>query len=185
MAYLAGALIALSAANTITGAQRARKQGDAAVNADLQNASEAERQATDAVARGHENALNAAEYGDEVLAAQRAAIGASGVDVNSGSAFQLQQDTRRAASFDALMAENNAAREAAGYTFQAKQYRRAAIDDRRAARTAATSTLLGGAASVVGLEAQTGDLRWLGRKALTVGKRPRRVDTTDGFDGYE
>lgn len=57
----------------------------------------------------------------QAVGTQRSVQAANGIDVNSGSAAQLQDDTAMLGELDALTIQNNAAREAYGYRIQAKQ----------------------------------------------------------------
>lgn len=62
-----------------------------------------------------------------LISSQRASYAAQGVEVNSGSAQQVQESTHKEAIDDALMIRNNAWRKAFGYEFDA-------INERTAAR---------------------------------------------------
>jgi hypothetical protein len=94
--------------------QGAYQKGIADVNASLM-----QMQAADAIRRGDLAASQQLEAGKRVVGAQRAAIGASGVDVNSGSAAMAQEGARAMSAVDALTIENNAHLEALGYKMNA------------------------------------------------------------------
>lgn len=81
---------------------------------------------------------------------QRSAQAANGIDVNSGSAAQLQDDTAMLGELDALTIQNNAAREAYGYRVQAKQDILNASQTVQNGKTAATGSILGGLGSAFG-----------------------------------
>jgi hypothetical protein len=74
-------------------------------------------------------------------------MAASGVDINSGSAADVQANTATIGALDEATIRNNAAREAFGYTTQATDY----LTRARFARTAASNAALG----VEGDEAST------------------------------
>lgn len=82
----------------------------------------ADFQAQDAKDRGDVGAAQAIKRGDQMQSTQRAAAGGSGVDVNSGSARDIQADTQAISALDALTIKNNAMREAFGYKSQAISY---------------------------------------------------------------
>jgi hypothetical protein len=158
------AFMALQAANTgaqyVAGRraatsveQQANYEGDVL---DL-NARQADAQATDALSRGRleENRLRADTRG--LIGAQRAALGSSGLDLNVGSAVDVQADAAGLGEFDAMTLRNNARREAYGYQVDAATLRNRALLARTAGRNqaagirdAAASTLLTGALSTYG-----------------------------------
>ncbi len=105
----------------------AKKAGDAAldIGRDVQdlenyNASVAELQAEDAIARGHdeEGRFRAGVRG--LIGSQRAGFAGQNVDVGVGSAVDVQADAAFLGELDALTIRNNAAREALGYHVEAE-----------------------------------------------------------------
>lgn len=96
------------------------------------------------------------------VSAVRAAGGSSGLDVNSGSALDLQADTARLGELDALTIRNNAARAAYGYETQGVNYNNQATLSNmagNAAQEAGTigmfSSVIGAASSYYGMKAKT------------------------------
>lgn len=83
------------------------------------NQAVAEWQARDAEARGRVAEQNQRMKTAQFTGAQRAAAGASGVDVNSGSAAGLQADAAMLGELDALTVRSNASREAWGHRVNA------------------------------------------------------------------
>jgi hypothetical protein len=88
-----------------------------------QNAGMAESAAKTAYERGAQQEMQSrmkygAQRGD-----QAAAFGASGVAVGSGSAIDVLANTDALSDYDAKVIRNNAAREAWGYSTQAKTFR--------------------------------------------------------------
>ena len=86
----------------------------------------------------------------QAIGTQRSSIAANGIDVNSGSAARLQDDTAMLGELDALTIQNNAAREAYGYRVQAKQDLLNAGQTVQNGRTAATGSILGGIGGAFG-----------------------------------
>ena len=86
----------------------------------------------------------------ELLSKQRAQLGAATVDLSSGSAFQLQEDTQALGEADALRIRSTAESKAtaletgADLTLAQGEFAKSAGDSR------ASATLLGGAAKVAG-----------------------------------
>lgn len=87
--------------------------------------------------------------------ALRAAKGAGGLDVNTGSAEGVQADQHSAAVYDQTIIRSNAAKQAYGYEVeafnqraQAKLYDMSADYARKAGKINALSSLIGGATSV-------------------------------------
>ena len=144
-------------------AQRAAAESEAQL-ADY-NAAVADLQATDAVERGREAESRFRSQVRVVVGAQRAWFAASNVDVNRGSAVDVQADAAFLGELDALTIRTNAAREAWGYKVQGEDLRRRATIARKtgvyleaAGRQAATasyigagSTLLGGTSSLLAM----------------------------------
>lgn len=86
----------------------------------------------------------------QAVGTQRSAQAANGIDVNSGSAAQLQDDTAMLGELDALTIQNNAAREAYGYRVQAKQDILNASQTVQNGKTAAMGSILGGLGGAFG-----------------------------------
>ncbi len=85
------------------------------------NAGIAKSQAKDAIERGREGQRVVRRRGAQIVGAQRASFAGQGVDVNSGSAAELQSETRQLSEMDALTIRNNAALEAWGYNVNAAE----------------------------------------------------------------
>lgn len=129
-------------ASALMGAQQAQQQGAATAEANLQNAAFADAAANDAIKRGEFEADQSRIDTRGMIGAQRAGFAANGVDVNSGSAADIQDDTAALGELDALTIKNNAAREAWGYRTQSQQYQQAARNAQRSARSNMFGSLL-------------------------------------------
>ena len=121
------------------------------------NASAAERQAADAVSRGATDSQRQLTATKGLIGSQRAALAAQGIEVDSGSALDVQTDSQTLGELDALTIRNNAAREAFGFTTQASNYRQQGNMDLLAANNKASGiraqsygTLLTGVAQTYG-----------------------------------
>lgn len=86
-----------------------------------------------------------------VLGAQRARLGAAGVDPNTGTPLDMQTDTLQFGARDALTIRNNAAREAWGYRVEAVNSLEQGRLARSEAQYGAASTLLTGGAQAYGI----------------------------------
>lgn len=133
--------IAMGASALIQG-QQAAAQGEATAQANLQNAAFAEEAANDAIARGGMDEDQQRLATRAAIGTQRAGFAANGVDVNSGSAADIQDDTAALGELDALTIRNNAAREAWGYRTQAQQGRLAAANARSSGQAGMFGSLL-------------------------------------------
>ncbi|MCO7513713.1 hypothetical protein NJF44_01335 [Pseudomonas guariconensis] len=129
-------------ASALIGAQQAQQQGAATAEANLQNAAFADAAASDAIKRGEFEADQSRIDTRAMIGAQRAGFAANGIDVNSGSAADVQDDTAALGEQDALTIKNNAAREAWGYRTQAQQNRMAASNARRSGQAGMFGSLL-------------------------------------------
>lgn len=111
-------------------------------------------QADDATRRGDYAANQVEKKVNQTQGAQRSAAAANGVDVTSGSAAQLQDDTRQAGTQDEMTIRNNAWREAWGYKVQATNYGNQGAMSYAAGQRGATNSLLTGGMQALGYGAQ-------------------------------
>jgi hypothetical protein len=162
-----GATIALASSVVQTGtgivtanrqAYAAKAMGEYESKIDLQNASLSDQQAQDALQRGQIEESRQRLQTRQTIGASRAAQAASGVDVSSGSAADVQASEAGLGELDALTIRNNAQREAWGYTVQGindrQQAKLAQFGGEQAAagyRAQAFSTALTGAANTYGI----------------------------------
>lgn len=113
------AVVALSALSAYSSARTQKKTAEYQAQVDRNNASTAEWQAADAVQRGNAAAAGERRKGQQTLGTQRAAMAAAGLDISSGSALSILEDTDYFNEADQLTIKSNAAREAWGYKVQA------------------------------------------------------------------
>lgn len=158
------AAIAMQAAQGVVGAVGAEQSASAQATSARYQAAVADNNA--AVARN--NALMATRIGEQKSMQQelknRGQLGAiiaqqagNGVDVNTGSAKDVQTSARVLGRQDTMTIRSDAAREAYGYETEAQNFKaqskllkKSAKDARSAGDVAALSSLLGGAASAAG-----------------------------------
>ena len=107
----------------------------------------AEVQAADAISRGEKEAKKTLQNTRVLVGAQRAAMAAQGLDLESGSALDIQQETAGIGAMDALDIKNNAWREAWGYKVQANQYGQQAAFTKITGKNQSRTTLLTGGLS--------------------------------------
>lgn len=124
------------------GALSAKGNYDAAVATG--NANIATLQGKFATENGDIEAVNARTQAGVMQGKQRAAFGAQGIDVNSGSASATQANTAGMGALDAMTIKNNAWKQAWGYQTQATNYTAQSAFDKLSGETAAGSTLLTG-----------------------------------------
>jgi hypothetical protein len=109
------------------------------------NAVYAEMQGADAIKRGDKEARALKGQGKKLIGSQRAAAAAQGIEVDSGSALDTQEDTAGLVAEDALTIKNNAWREAWGYKVQASNYQgQGAMAGLAAKNTSRSSLVTGG-----------------------------------------
>lgn len=108
----------------------------------------ADSQAADALLRGKVEEEKYRIGIKQLMGEQRAAIAAQGVDVNFGSALDLQLDAAYYGELGALTVRNNAQREAWGYEVQAIGYGMQASQSEYEGTFGAFSTLLGGGSQI-------------------------------------
>jgi len=143
--------------------QQAKKSSESQAQLADFNASVDELQAKDAIERGAESESGFRTTIRGTIGAQRAGLAAQNVDVGFGSPVDVQADSAFLGELDAYKIRNNAAREAWGYNVQAQDlHKRAEIarkegvyleaagrQNQSAANLAATSSLIGGTASLL------------------------------------
>ncbi len=114
-----GVSAASGLAGGIAQANAMRGQGSAERMLANTNASYMDRQALDVRDRGAVEASRQMHERERMASSARAVQGASGVDVNSGSAALASSELRLLGELDAITIKNNAAREAMGYSIGA------------------------------------------------------------------
>lgn len=136
------ALIATTVVSGGISAYQQQQQGEfqqamAERNADIQ-----EMQAQDARARGVRAGEEQRQRARQVAARQATGLAASGLDISSGTSLDLFSETATLGEYDALVAENNAAREAFGYNTRAGNLQAQGANAASAGRNRAFGTLL-------------------------------------------
>lgn len=114
------------------------------------NAMRAEYMAQDAQQRGVIAEQQQRLRGRLLLGSMRASQASSGVDINEGSALDLQVSQAGANELDALNVRNNAEREAQNYRLQAADYTGQAGLYQYAGNNAASNGMWGAAGSLLG-----------------------------------
>jgi hypothetical protein len=125
-----------------------RAEGDFNASIYESNARLQALQAEDAIIRGDKEAVKAKQAAKRLIGSQRAAMGAQGIDLESGSALDIQQETASLGAEEALNIKNNAWREAWGYRSQEADYKARAKYAKITGRSTAKNTLLTGGLTV-------------------------------------
>lgn len=148
-----GALFAaqtvLTGVSTYSQSRGIKAQGEYQAQQAAQNANLATLQSEDAITRGKRDVSAHKQQVRKLIGSQRAALAAQGVDVNYGSALDVQEDTAALGALDELTISNNAWRESFGYRVQATDYGFQGQFAKLAARNEARNTLLTGGAQIV------------------------------------
>lgn len=138
-----------SIAGALTQSQDQKFQGDVAIRLAEMQARVSELQAEEAIKIGKKQAARIQREGKRIRGAQRAAIAAQGIEIDTGSAADVQEDTARTIALDALQVRNNAWRAAWGHRFEAVSARRAGQLNFQLSRQAAGRTVLAGGAQAL------------------------------------
>lgn len=138
--------LAASAAGAAMGAIGAYNQASVAKQVAANNAKVAEMQAQDAERRGEKEAIEVQRRAAMYKSAQRASMGARGLDLTYGTAADLQDQTDFFGQIDANTARLNAAKEAWARRAQRSNFEFEAASSRP--WMSAGSTLLTGAGQV-------------------------------------
>lgn len=154
MCTLATALTAVSAGASLyqgyASGQSAMAQADAQADALERNAEISRAQGHDAIERGGMEELRLRRQLANLRANQRTQAAASGIDINSGSALDVQNASISEGEFDAEAVRFNAARAKWGYDTQADNMIAQANNARAIGRSARTNALIGGVANALG-----------------------------------
>jgi len=104
--------------------------------------------AEDAIIRGEKEVVKLQQARNRLIGSQRVSFGAQGIDLESGSALDIQQETRSLGAEDILNTRNNAWREAWGYRVNENNYRGKAKYSLLTAKNTAKNTILTGGLSI-------------------------------------
>lgn len=113
------------------------------------NAGVAEWQADDAIRRGGVDATRRRTMTRGTIGSQRVSLARQGVEINDGSALDVQADSAYLGELDAQTIQNNAAREAWGFKVQAYDMRLRGDAQRTQGDMAAVNTLLTGSSNLL------------------------------------
>ena len=149
MCTIAAAVGTIGAVGNLMQGQAASAAGRAQAAANDQNARMADEQARDALRRGAYDELRQRRQTSILQGQQRAVLAASGVEIDSGSALDVQEATGLEGEQDAAIIRYNAEREAWGYGVQATNYRNAASAARAEGKSAMTAGIIGAGTSLL------------------------------------
>ena len=138
-----------------------KAQGDYSSTIANSNAAMAKLKATQTLQAGDTVASRQNLKTQSVAGSVRAAGGASGIDVNSGSSAMVQSDIRTVGAIDEATIRNNAARVAWGYQVQASQDTFQGQFDQLTAKSKSNQSLVTG-----GLQAVSGPMAMYSQSAL-------------------
>jgi hypothetical protein len=141
-AAAAAAGAGVQVAGNIKQGKAAAASADAQADQDVRNAHLAHEAELDVLRRGSIDAGKARAEGQQVIAEQRLGFTASGVDVGSGTALDVQGDTRELSEFQAAEIEVAAARDAWGYRTKGINYQEQAKVTREVGRQQREGTFL-------------------------------------------
>ena len=146
--YIGAASLAATAAGAAAqaAAQRQAATYQAAVAQNNAKLAEANAKYTEGV--GDTKVAAKQEQTSQMLGAERAGLAASGIELDSGSALRLQEDTTRLGAIDAGTIRANAARDAYGFRTQGVNFAAARSQDEAAGNLDAFSSIISGASSV-------------------------------------
>lgn len=144
------ASVVIGAGGTLFSAYSQNKESKYNAKIAQNNALINENLAKDAENRGAVDEANHRLKVAQMKSSQRAKFGATGADVNVGSALEVQADTAMMGELDALTIRSNAAREAYGYRGNAANIKSQSSLDTMASKNNIANTLLTGSSKVAG-----------------------------------
>ena len=149
-------LAGLSLFSSMEQAKSMQAQGEFADRMSKINARRAVLMGKDAILRGERESQKYAGQVKQTLGSQRAALAAQGIDISSGSAAEITQESRLFATENVAKIRNNAFREAMGYEIQAEQESLSGFMAKSSAESQARSTLISGGFQAIGHMQQGG-----------------------------
>lgn len=144
------AMVAVTLVSSAYSANQQRQQGEFQRGVVEYNAKVAENEAEETRRAGVEQENIQRRRTAELLSKQRAQLGAANVDLSSGSALQLQEETVALGEADALRIRSNFENRAVALETGAALTQGQGAFAEQAGRGAATGTLLQGASSALG-----------------------------------
>lgn len=147
---LAAAAIGLQGAGQIAQSQAAAASSNYNAKIAGNNAKIADQNSSYAGAEGETQAAQQEAKNKSIAGAIKVGQGASGIDVNTGSAANVQASQDEVGMLDALTIRSNAARKAYGYQTEAASDEAQAALDRSQAKNDKTSGIIGAAETVLG-----------------------------------
>ena len=109
------------------------------------NAKLLEAQKRDVKRRAGKDEFRRSQEIRSMLGSQRVSLAAQGIEIDSGVAFEIQEDTRETGRQDIMAIRNNAWREAWGLDVQAMDLRNQAIIGQASADIRGRASIIGGA----------------------------------------
>lgn len=164
--FMQGASGVLNAVGSYRGGQAQDQAYQYGAAVARNNALVAEQNAKLIEAQGSESIYRAREETAQTIGLERAGFGASGVDVNRGSAGRTQEDTARVGAANELTIRNNVAREAYAHRVQAVNFENEAKADTVAGANALQAGKLGALTSLVSGASSTAS-KWVQFKAIS------------------
>ena len=141
-------IAAVGAAGSIMSASSGKQEGEFQNDVAKFNARQMENEAVQTRNKGTEEEIRQREKTAQLTSLQRAQLGAAGVDVGSGSALALQQDTETLGEADALRIRSNFGQAATSLESQADIERAQGKAAKQAGINAFRTSLLTGSSSV-------------------------------------
>lgn len=105
--------------------------------------------AEDAIKRGDKEAIELKKQAKRMIGTQRVNLATQGIDIESGSALDVQEDTAGQAELDAITIRNNAWKEAWGYKVQSLNYSIEGEFAKLSAKNKSRNTLLTGGVQAI------------------------------------
>lgn len=148
-AIVGGAQAVGSIGSAYASAKAQQEQGEYQSTMAQVNSTFAQEQGSEAIAAGSKAAAMVDSKANQTIGSQRAELAAQGIDVDVGSAAQIQTDTRAQAQLNENTIKNNAYLTAWGFKVQATNDSYAGQYAGMAANNMASSTLLTGGMNAI------------------------------------
>lgn len=161
--------------------QALKTQGDFEKQQYDTNVRLAQMQADDAIARGDKSAQLLQRQTKGQIGSERADMAAQGIDIDSGSAAEIQKDTAEMSKIDETTIRNNAWREAWGYKVQANDTAAKGEMAQIGANNAANNTMLTGGMKFLQSGMQVG---YEATKDANPGGQPGMPSQRDLYSAY-
>lgn len=138
-------------------ASAAKAQAEYQAKQARQNAELLEIQKREILTQGNDQAVDMSQQVSQLIGSQKVSLAAQGIEIDSGSAFDLQEEARNFGQQDIETIRNNAKKQAWGISIEQENLRKGADFTERAGEVQANNIMLANGLSAVNTAGNVGN----------------------------